>query len=154
MDRRGQLALTLLALLVVSAATLAACSSDAPQPTPSPTWQQVSSGSFSGAKTERLDLGSLYLAGEVRIAWDLSGPSDARSQFTLSVTHEFAGGSSTGGLSEVRSWTPGFALRSDDALGMRPVPPNYYDVSLTQLLRSASGLGYSGTFALFTQDVD
>ena len=66
---RARAVASLVALALVGVALLAGCSSDPPPPR----WEEVASGSFDGAKTEHLDLGTLYLTGRVRLAWDLSG---------------------------------------------------------------------------------
>ena len=138
------------ALLVLIVTVLASgCSSDPPPPR----WEKVTSGSFNGAKTEHLDLGTQYLTGRVRLAWDLSGPSDARAEFTLEVLRQIDATTSGGHGSSVRSWTEQFALQSNRALGMS-LEPDYYRVTLTQALRPQDGVGYSGTFTLYTQDLD
>ena len=136
---RALAVVSLVALALVGVALLAGCSSDPPPPR----WEEVASGSFDGAKTEHLDLGTLYLTGRVRLAWDLSGPSDARAEFTLEALRQIDATTSGGGGSSVRSWTEQFALQSDRALGMS-VDPDYYHVTLTQALRPRDGVGYSG----------
>jgi hypothetical protein len=139
---------SLVALALVVVGLLAGCSSDPPPPR----WQEVASGSFDGTRTQQLDLGTLYLTGRVRLAWDLSGPSDARSEFTLEAVRETDATSSSGVGSSRRSWKGYFALRSDRALEVT-VEPDYYRVTLTQQLSPPDGAGYSGTFTLYTQDL-
>ena len=138
---RGRFVRTLVALLALAAAVLSAgCSADPPEPR----WEEVISGRFTGAETERLDLGTLYLAGQVRVAWDLSGPSDARAEFELKVESR---------STSARSWKEEFAPQSDTALGLT-VAPDYYRVTVSQLLRPRDAVGYSGTFRLHTEDLD
>lgn len=147
--RRAVAGLALIVLALVGVVLLAGCSSDPP----SPRWQEVASGTLDGTRTEQLDLGTLYLTGRVRLAWDLSGPSDARSEITLEASHPIDATSSGSVASSRRSWKGDFALRPDDALGL-DVEPDYYRVTLTQQLRPPDGVGYSGAFTLYTQDLD
>jgi hypothetical protein len=147
---KGLVVVAFAGLLVLVLTVLApGCSADPPPPR----WEKVTSGSFNGAKTEHLDLGTQYLTGQVRLAWDLSGPSDARAEFTLEALRQIDAATSTGGGQAVRSWTEQFALQSDRALSMS-LEPDYYRVTLSQALRPRDGVGYSGTFTLYTQDVD
>jgi hypothetical protein len=113
----------------------------------------VTSGSFTGADTERLDLGTFYLAGQVRLAWELSGPSDARAEFRLGTSRSIDAYTSESRGTSVRSWTEDFALHSDAALVLRPAP-DHYRVTLTQRLPRGARDGYSGTFTLYMQDLD
>jgi hypothetical protein len=141
--------LTLAALLALVAAVLASgCSADPPQPR----WEEVTSGSFTGAETERLDLGTLYLTGQVRLAWDLSGPSDARAEFRLKAVRATDDDPSEGATVFVSSMNENFAPQSDAALEVFR-EPDYYRVTLVQKLRPPGGVGYAGTFTLYTQDL-
>ncbi len=90
MDRgRGMLAAGFVALLATLALlVVTACSSDPPPPQ----WQKLTSGSFSG-RSERLDLGTVYLITQVRVTWRLSAPSDARAVFRLKTVRISDGGS-------------------------------------------------------------
>jgi len=147
---RSPLVLALIALLVVAAAVLAAgCSADAPQPR----WEKVTSGRFTGAGTERLDLGTLYLTGQVRLAWDLSGPNDARAEFTLEAMRSTGANASEGHGASVRSWKENFAPQSNAALALTLEPDNYR-VTLTQRLSRGASADYAGTFTLYTQKLD
>jgi hypothetical protein len=147
---RGLVVVAFAALLVLVVTILAAgCSADPPPPR----WEEVTTGSFNGAKTEHLDLGTQYLTGRVRLAWDLSGPSNARAEFTLEALRQIDATTSGGHGSSVSSWKENFALQSDRALGMS-LEPDYYRVTLSQALRPRDGVGYSGTFTLYTQDLD
>ena len=147
--RRPGAFVVLVALAVAGVVLLAGCSSDPPPPR----WLEVASGSLDGTRTEHLDLGTLYLTGQVRLAWDLSGPSEARSEFTLEATRQIDATTSSSVASSRRSWKGDFALRSDRALEMF-VEPDYYRVTLTQQLRPPGGAGCSGTFTVYTQDLD
>jgi hypothetical protein len=146
---RGLVVLAFAALLVLVTFLAAGCSADPPPPR----WEKVTSGSFNGVKTEHLDLGTQYLTGRVRLAWDLSGPSDARAEFTLEALRQIDATSSGGQGSSMSSWKGQFPLQSDHALGMS-LEPDYYRVTLSQALRPRDGVGYSGTFTLYTQDLD
>ena len=88
------------ALVAVVMFIAVGCSSDPPEPR----WEEVTSGHFTGAETERLDLGTFYLAKEVRVAWDLSGPEDARAEFGLVVRRAPDAASVEGDGTSVRSW--------------------------------------------------
>ena len=143
------LAPALVALLLVAAVLVSGCSADPPQPR----WDEVTSGSFTGAETERLDLGTLYLTGQVRLAWDLSGPSDARAEFTLKSVRSTGANSSEGSSASVRSWKENFAAQSDAAF-MLSREPDYYRVTLTQRLPRGARAGYAGTFTLYSENLD
>jgi hypothetical protein len=139
-----------LAGLVIVAAVLAAgCSADPP----APRWTEVASGRFSGAKTERLDLGTVYLVKGVRLAWDLTGSGDARAAFRLTVSRITSSSLETSATS-VRSWKENFAARSDEALVVGVPEPGDYRVTLTQRVLRGSGVGYAGSFTLYTRDLD
>jgi len=147
---RSPLVPALAALLLVVATVLAAgCSVDPPPPR----WQEVTSGNFTGTETERLVLGTFYLTGQVRLAWDISGPSDARAEFTLEAVRSTGANSTEGSGTSVRSWKENFAPQSDAALVLR-LGPDYYLVTLTQRLPRGARAGYSGTFKLYTQNLN
>ena len=140
-------ALAVLALAV--AVLVSGCSADPP----APRWEEVTSGSFTGAETERLDLGTVYLVEGVRLAWDLTGPSDARAEFRLKVVSI---SDVTPGTDETRvsSWKENFAPRSEDALVIGVPESGEYHVTLTQLVPRGAGVGYAGSFTLYTRDLD
>gem|GEM_PF-4679746 len=149
--RTGSLTLTLVALLALVVTALAVgCSSDPPEPR----WEEVTSGSFSGDGSERLDLGVLYLTGEVRLALDLTGPDDVRASFKLEVTRLFDAETAMSSEAGVGSWMEGFAPRSDDALITPSLEPGDYQVTVTQRLLDGARVGYAGTFTLYTQVLD
>jgi hypothetical protein len=137
-------------LVLVAAALAAACSSDPPPPR----WQEVTSGSFSGAETERLDLGTFTLAGQLRLAWELTGPSDARAEFTLEALRMTSANPSEGARASVRSWKENFAPQSDAGLLVYHLEPGDYRVTLTQRLPGGKDVGFAGPFTLSTQDLD
>ncbi len=149
MDRgRGMLAAGFVALLATLALlVVTACSSDPPPPQ----WQKLTSGSFSG-RSERLDLGTVYLITQVRVAWRLSAPSDARAVFRLKTVRISDGGSRTDETS-VRSWKDSFAPRSDDALTLGVIEPGESHITLTQRVPRGAA-GYAGSFTLYTRDYE
>jgi hypothetical protein len=135
------------AVLALVALSLSACSDE----TPPLKWREVSSGTFTGEGTERLDLGYLYLAGGVRLAWDLSGPDDARAVIRLSVA---APDQTAAQSTWVRSWKENFSAESDEALSLNVPEFGEYRVTLVQRLTSGASTGYSGDFTLYTRDID
>jgi hypothetical protein len=137
-------------LFLVVTLLLAGCAD-----TPEPRWEEVTSGRFTGTQTERLELGTFYLARWAKVAWDLSGPDDARATFRLYVQRVRPDvQTSWARRSSVRSWDEGFALQSDKALIVSALEPDEYRVILTQRLPRGSGAGYSGSFTFYTRDFD
>jgi hypothetical protein len=151
MGRSHRLLAAALAALALAAAVLAtACSADPP----APRWEEVTSGHFTGAKTERLDLGTFYLVKGARLAWDLTGPGDARSEFRLLVQRAPDARSLEGYGTSLRSWKENFATRSGEALSVAVPEPGEYHVTLTQRLPRDGSVGYAGSFTLYTRDLD
>ena len=150
--RRSPLVPVCAALLALVVIVLAAgCSADPPPPR----WEELASGSFSGAKTERLDLGAFYLAGDLRVAWTLSGPRDARSTFLLTarrIADEDAAGWNWS-EADIRSWAQGFSTRADYGLYIGDFEPGEARLTLTQRIPRGA-VGYSGAFTVYTQKFD
>lgn len=124
------------------------CSADSP-----PTrWRAVTSGRFTGAGTERLDLGTFHLAGGLRVAWTLNDPGDARSIFELTATRASEdGGSITTGAS-IPSWSQDFSTRDDSAL-FAGLEPHEWRLTLAQRVQPGA-VGYSGVFTVYAQEFD
>ncbi len=154
MHRRSPLVPALAALLMLVVTVLAAgCSADPPPPR----WEELTSGSFSGAKTERLDLGTFYLAKEARVAWDLAGPADARAEFRLKVVNLSNNANTDSWDTDetwVESWKESFDPRSEEALSIGVPEQGEYHLTLIQRLPRGSHVGFAGSFALYTRDYD
>jgi hypothetical protein len=152
MDRRRSLLVQAVAALLLLFLTVAAagCSADPPPPR----WEELTSGSFSGAKTERLDLGTFYLAKGARVAWDLAGPADARAEFRLKVVNLSNTDSWSVSATSVQSWKENFDPRSEEALSMGVSEQGEYHFTLIQRLPRRSRAGFAGGFTLYTQDLD
>jgi hypothetical protein len=154
MNRRGvlgSLSTCVLALAVLSIVAAGCAVSAEP---PAPQWEKVTSGRISGDQTTEQSLGTFYLVSQARVAWDLSGPSDARSEFELMVTRATDAYTTEGSGSSARSWKDGFAPLDDDALSVGIPEPGEYAVTLSQRLRPKAGSGYTGTFTLYTRVLD
>ncbi len=83
MNRRGVLvSLSTCVLALAALSTMAAGCAVSAEP-PAPQWEKVTSGRISGDQHSKQYLGAFYLVSEARLAWDLSGPSDARAEFEL-----------------------------------------------------------------------
>ena len=157
MNRRAVLvgpSLCMLALLALVALSLAAAGCAVSAEAPAPQWEKVTSGRISGAQSSRQYLGTFYLISHARLAWDLSGPSDARAEFELTLTRASDAVTTEEYGSAVRSWRDDFAPLADDALSIGLPEPGEYHVTLSQRLRPRAGSGYSGSFTLFTQVLD
>lgn len=152
MHRRGSLFVpALAALLMLFVAVLAAgCSADPPPPR----WEELTSGSFSGAKTERLDLGTFYLVKGARVAWDLAAPADARAEFRLKVVSLSNTDSWSVSETSVQSWKENFDPRSGEALSIGVPEQGEYHLTLIQRLPRGSRAGFAGSFTLYTRDYD
>lgn len=148
--RRSPLVPVLAALLAFVVIVLVAGCSTGPPP---PRWEKLTSGSFSGVETERLDLGTFYLAGDLRVAWTLSGPHDARSTFLLSATRIADDGGSTEAEADSRSWVQGFSTRDDQGLYIGDLEPGEWRLTLEQRIPRGA-FGYSGAFTVYTQKLD
>ena len=149
--RRCPLVPVVAALLLLFVTVLTAgCSADPPPPR----WEELTSGSFSGAKTERLDLGTFYLVKGARVAWDLAGPADARAEFRLKVVNLSNTDSWSVNETSVRSWKESFDPRSEEALSIGVSEQGEYHFTLIQRLPHDSRVGFTGSFTLYTRDYD
>jgi hypothetical protein len=142
----GILALAALSIMVAGCAVSA-------QP-PAPQWEKVTSGRISGDQTSRQYVGTFYLVSQARLAWDLSGPNDARAEFELKVARATDAFTTLTNGTSLRSWKDDFAPIDDDALSLTVPKPGEYHVTLSQRLRPSDGSGYTGTFTLFTRVLD
>ena len=154
MNRRGvlvSLATCVLALAVLSIVAAGCAVSAEP---PAPQWEKVTSGRISGEQSSTQYLGTFYLVAQARLAWDLSGPSDARAELELMVARAPDASTTEGSGSSARSWKDGFAPLDDDALAVSVPEPGEYAVTLSQRLRPKAGSGHTGTFTLSTRLLD
>jgi len=149
--RKSPFVPALAALLMLFVTVLAAgCSADPPPPR----WEELTSGSFSGAETERLDLGTFYLVKGARVAWDLAGPADARAEFRLKVVNLSYTDSWSVSETSVQSWTENFDPRSEEALSIGVSEQGEYHFTLIQRPPRGSRVGFAGSFTLYTRDYD
>jgi hypothetical protein len=136
-------------LLVVLVALTTACGSDgfvAPQP-----WREVTGGHISGDHPVKRSLGVFHLDSDVRLAWVLSGPRDARVTLSLRIegVDNGRGGSNTISPHEAQS----LPRRDDSGLGLTEIQPGTYRVYLVQQFAEGRGPGYDISFTLFTRPV-
>jgi hypothetical protein len=104
-------------------------------------------------KSVRLDLGTFYLTGDLRVSWTLAGPSDARSTFRLTATRITDSGGSNSTSSRARSWSQGFSTRDDRGLVIGGLEPDEWHLTLAQRIPHGA-VGYSGTFTVYTEKFD
>jgi hypothetical protein len=154
MKRRAALCTLSLCVLALTALSIVAAGCKISAEPPAPQWEKVTSGRISGDRTTRQYLGTFYLVSEVRLAWDLSGPSDARAEFKLLVTRVVDAYTTESDGTSVRSWKDDFVLLDDDALSAGALEPGEYRVTLSQRLRPHEGSGYTGNFTLYTRVLD
>jgi hypothetical protein len=152
MNRRGVLVSFSTCVLAALSIVAAGCAVSAEPPAQQ--WEKVTSGRISGDQNSKQYLGTFYLVAQARLAWDLSGPSDARAEFELMVTRAPDAYTTEGSGSSARSWKDGFAPLDDDALSVSVPEPGEYAVTLSQRLRPKAGSGYTGTFTLYTRLLD
>ena len=152
MNRRvlGSLGLCVLALAALAVAAGCGVSAEPPEPR----WEKVTSGRISGDQDSSQYVGTFYLVSQARLAWDLSGPSDARAEFELMAVRSPGAGTTEGSGTSLRSWRDAFALQDEDALSVGIPEPGEYAVTLSQQLRPSDGSGYTGTFTLYTRVFD
>ena len=148
--------LGLLALcgLALAALALVATGCGVSAEPPEPQWEKVTSGRISGDQTSTQYVGTFYLVAEARLAWDLSGPGDARAKFELEAARSPEAGATESSGTSLRSWRDAFALHDEDALSVGIPEPGEYAVTLSQRLRPSDGSGYAGTFTLYTRVFD
>ena len=154
MNRRRMLISLSTCVLALAALPIVAAGCAVSAEPPAPQWEKVTSGRISGNQTSKQYLGTFYLVSQARLAWDLSGPSDARAEFELMVTRAPDACTTEGSGSSVRSWKNGFAPLADDALSVGVPEPGEYAVTLSQRLGPKAGNGYAGTFTLYTRVLD
>jgi len=154
MNRRRVLVSLSTCVLALAALSIVAAGCAISAEPPAPQWEKVTSGRISGNQTTKQYLGTFYLVSEARLAWDLSGPSDARAEFELLATRSVDATATEGRGASVRSWKENFAPLDDDALSIGVPEPGEYAVTLSQRLRPSKGSGYSGTFTLYTRVLD
>jgi hypothetical protein len=153
MNRRRVLrSIALCALVLTALSSVAGCAISA-QP-PAPQWEKVTTGRMSGDQTTRQYLGTFYLVSQARLAWDLSGPSDARAEFKLMLARTLDAYNAEGHGTSVRSWKDDFTLHDAEALHVGGFEPGEYRITLTQRLPRGSSAGCTGTFTLYTQVLD
>ena len=92
-----------LCVLVLAALTLVATGCGVSAEPPEPQWEKVTSGRISGDKTSSQYVGTFYLVSEARLAWGLSGPSDARAEFELMAVRSSEAGTTEGSGTSLRS---------------------------------------------------
>ena len=154
MNRRRVLVSLSTCVLALAALSIVAAGCAISAEPPAPQWEKVTSGRISGNQTTKQYLGTFYLVSQARLAWDLSGPSDARAEFELMATRAPDAYTTEGHGSSVRSWKDNFAPIADDALSVGVPEPGEYHVTLSQRLRPSEGSGYAGTFTLYTRVLD
>ena len=154
MNRRGVLVSLATCVLALAALSIVAAGCAVFAEPPAPQWEKVTFGRISGDQNSKQYLGTFYLVAQARLAWDLSGPSDARAEFELMVTRATGAYSTDSSGSSRRSWRDGFAPLDDDAVSVGVPEPGEYAVTLSQRLRPKAGSGYTGTFTLYTRRLD
>ncbi len=146
MGRRKALVLVVLGVLVLAGLALALLGFGEP---PAQTWQPLASGEFSGAQPSAKSLGTFTLAGDLRLAWTLTGPADAHATFRLQVARVANGGSVERSSAVMRSWSSSFSRRDDMALLIGDLAPGEYHVTVSQLFAPGQTSGLSGTYRLY-----
>jgi hypothetical protein len=141
---RGVLAGLLLAVAPLVFLGSAGCAEPPPQK-----WSEVTSGEFAAASPGFIDLGTFNFAGEVRLAWTLKGPADARSIFRLRVARSTKDGGLEASTASVRSWSRRFSPRDDFALYVGGLEPDEYRVTVSQRFDRGHKSGYGGRFTLY-----
>ena len=142
-----------LAVIALGTAALAAlplagagCGSAAKTDTP-PKWEKVLSTEVSGAKPVKLLLGTYHLSGQVRLAWDLSGPETPPVMFTLRVVDVKYGVGFGASLSPADAT---FALRSESVIVLGPIKSADYRLYFSQRFPPAKGPGYDVKLTIYT----
>lgn len=146
-----------LMLALVAVATLAAvpsaCSStkhpaSTAAPSASPSEVAIASGTFSGRKTQVIDLGTHQVDSSVWVNRVLRGPYDARAIFSLRLRGADGGVDSTtvgpmsyGGVSSVTN---------DHAMSIEGVEPGTYRVTMVEIIRPQWEAGYAAKFKVLT----
>jgi hypothetical protein len=146
MGRRRALGLIVLAVLVLTGLALALLGFGEP---PAQTWRQVTTGQFSGAQPISESLGTFNLAGDLLLAWTLTGPADARATFRLQVARIMNNDSVERSSTVARSWSSGFSRSDDMALFIGDLEPGEYHVTLSQRFGPGQKSGLGGTYRLY-----
>jgi hypothetical protein len=154
MNRRRLLVCLSTGVLALAAVSIVAAGCAVSTQPPAPRWEKVTSGRISGDRTSKQYVGTFYLVSQARLAWDLSGPSDARAEFELKVARATDAFTTVANGTSQRSWKDDFAPIDDDALSLSVPEPGEYHVTLSQRLRPSDGSGYTGAFTLYTRVLD
>ena len=118
------------------------------QARPTQRWESVASERLSGDAPVKQYLGTHELGSRVRLAWVLSGATDAAPTLTLRVINV---GSGTGyGQSVASQSEPGFNRRDRAAISFRVVPGEYR-VFFSQRFGPPDGPGYDIKLTLYTK---
>jgi hypothetical protein len=137
--------LIVLLLGAVGAALLSAgCGDPPPQQ-----WQALASGQFPSAHPTALDLGTFDLAGDLRVAWTLSGTSGARSTFRLTATRSADGSGSNRASANIRSWSQDFAPRDDHVLFLGSLERGEWHLTLAQQFAPGHKSGFAGPWKVY-----
>jgi len=107
----------------------------------------VATGTFSGKRTQSVDLGTHTVGGSVWVSWVLRGPYDARAIFSLRLR------APDGGVNSITMGPESYggvqSVTSDHGLMIEDVDPGTYRVTMVEIIRPQWDAGYAGKFTVF-----